>query len=289
MYGYVVPIKDKLSQADFCLYRSFYCGICKAIGRNYGQIPRFTTNYDMVFLSVLIFDATKHEVNFENKGCICNPFKKKTTVCGNDLLDKIVAANLILTYYKATDDVIDDGAKKKIARQFLKKSYKKAKSVLPEVDAIAERQYEKLRKLERENTVGVDRVADCFAVMLMQIAGVLLGDNAEDKLLKLCYNVGKFVYIIDALDDVAEDYKKKHYNPLLAETPEFKSRKQYIEDNRENLSFMLNSTANRAIECFNGMVFTGANDLLANVVRFGLRGKIEEIMGSEKKLPKPKI
>ena len=77
MFGYVVPVKDELSQADFGLYRAFYCGICKSIGKQFGQLPRFTTSYDMVFLSVLLHDHTKQEVTFANQGCISNRF----TVC----------------------------------------------------------------------------------------------------------------------------------------------------------------------------------------------------------------
>jgi len=63
MYGYVVPVKAELGQADFCLYRAFYCGICKSIGKQYGQMPRFTTSYDITFLSVLLHDVTKQRVH----------------------------------------------------------------------------------------------------------------------------------------------------------------------------------------------------------------------------------
>lgn len=289
MYGYVVPVKEQLAQADFCLYRSFYCGICKATGKLYGQLPRFTTNYDIVFLSVLLHDVSLQPVTFENKGCVCNPFKKKTTVCRNELLDRLVATNMILSYHKASDDVIDDGAKKKLARAMLKKSYKKAKSQEGEIDEIVKSEYERLRKFESENFVGVDRVADCFSMLLMRIAQNLLGGEVDEKLLKLCYNVGKFVYIIDALDDTTDDFKKKRYNPLIAQYGNFVNRKQFIEDNNIQLQFLISSTINRAIECYNNIIFTQASDLLGNIVRYGLRSKAEEVLKSEKKLPKPKI
>lgn len=289
MYGYVVPVKDKLNIADFTLYRAFYCGICKATGKLYGQLPRFTTNYDIVFLSVLLTDYCKHEVSFENKGCVCNPFKKKTTVCLNALLEKIVATNIILSYYKASDDVLDEGAKKRFARLMLKRAFKKAKAQMPKIDEIVGAQYARLRKMEVEKVNGIDRVADCFSVLLMDVARELLGGCEDEKLLRLCYNVGKFVYLVDALDDTTEDFKKGRYNPLITQMGNFINRKQFIADNLTDLKFMFSSCVNRAIECFNGMVFTGANDLLANVVRVGLRSKVEEIFASDKKLPKPKI
>lgn len=257
-------------------------------GKMFGQWPRFTTNYDMVFLSVLLHDYTKQEVAFKNTGCVCNP-KKKTVVCPNGLFDKIVATNIILAYKKADDDVIDGGGlKKKFARKTLKKHYRKAAQMLPEVDSAVNEQYEKLRELEKANASGVDRVADCFGVM-MQRVGELLISETEENLSKLLYNIGKFVYIADALDDVGEDFKKKRYNPLLTAFGGFKNRKQFIEDNKNDLTFMLASTVNRAIECFNRMTFTGASDLMKNIVHKGLRTKCEELLGSVKKLSPPKI
>ncbi len=109
----MVPVKAELGQADFCLYRAFYCGICKSTGKMFGQWPRFTTNYDMVFLSVLLHDYSKQQVTFSNERCVCNP-KKKTIVCRNELFDKIVATNILLSYNKAQDDVNDGGGIKSV-------------------------------------------------------------------------------------------------------------------------------------------------------------------------------
>ncbi len=288
MYGYVVPIKNELGQGDFGLYRAFYCGICKSTGKMFGQMPRFTTNYDMVFLSVLLHDYTKQEVRFSNEGCILSP-RKKTIVLGNCLFDKIVAANIILSYNKALDDVTDGGGvKKRAALRMLKKHYKSAAAMLPEIDAIVTEQYAKLREYEKQNFSGVDRVADCFADMLGRI-GAFLAQTQEENFVKLLYNVGKFVYLADAVDDLDDDFKKKRYNPLIARFGNYTSRKQFISDNRAELTFMLASAVNRAIECFNGMVFTGASDLLKNILYKGLRSKCDELLSSEKKLPAPKI
>lgn len=289
MYGYIVPIKSELSSADFCLYRAFYCGICKSTGKTFGQCPRFTTNYDMVFLSLLLHDTTAQEVSFSNEGCVCNPFKKKTVVCRNELFDRIVAANIILSYRKADDDVIDGGGiGKRAVRKALRRHYRKAKSLLPEVDEIVTRKYAELRKLEKENYSGVDRVADCFASMMRDLSRVIAPAISED-VGKLLYCVGKFVYLCDALDDVTEDFKKKRYNPLLSYFGNYKDRKQFIEDNREELTFMLYSTVNRATEYFNKTTINGAADLMQNIVYKGMRSKCEELLTSEKKLALPKI
>ena len=97
------------------------------------------------------------------------------------------------------------------------------------------------------------------------------------------------MYVADAIDDIDEDFKKKRYNPVLIEYSGYKNRKQFIDAHRRELTFLLASTVNRAIECFNKMTFTGASDLMRNIVHKGLRSKCEELLGSEKKLPPPKI
>ena len=290
MYGYVTPIKEQMNKADFLLYRAFYCGICKATGKLFGQLPRFTTNYDIVFLSVLLHDFTAEDVRFESKGCVCNPFKKKTTVCRNSLLDKIVCTNVIMAYYKSLDGVIDkEGFKARVAKSMLSRPYKKARRVLPQIDEIVRVEYERLHSFEQQSTAGLDRIADCFATMLEKIAAQLLGAKADDNILKLCYNVGKFVYLADALDDIDEDYKNKRYNPFLANFGAYEGRKEFIEKNKQELTFILSVTVNRAIECFNKITFTQSSDLLRNVLYKGLRGKVDELFSSTKKLPKPRL
>lgn len=290
MYGYVVPFKEKLAVNDFVLYRAFYCGLCKSTGRQFGQFPRFTTNYDMTFFSVFLHDCLTQEVVFNKEGCVCNPFKKKAIVAGNELLDKVAAVNIILSYYKAVDGVRDgEGAKMRIARRALKKPFKKAKDICPEIEEIVRRRYEQLFKMEKEGANGIDRVSDCFASLLRDVAAEVLGDKKDGFKLGVAYNVGKLVYLLDALDDVDEDFKKKRYNPLLAEFGGYKNRVQFIEDNRDELSFILNSACNRAISDFNNIAFTQSLNLMRNVLYFGLREKIKELLASKKKLPKPKI
>jgi hypothetical protein len=243
-----------------------------------------------VFLSVLLHDFTVQEVTFECKGCVCNPFRKKTTVCRNALLDELVAANIILAHYKARDGVLDgEGLKKRIAGRVLRRYYNKAKKDCPEIDAVAAAHYGRLYEMERQGVAGLDRVADCFARMLSDVAAKILRDKASDDILKLCYNVGKFVYLADALDDVDEDFKKKRYNPFLAVYGDYVSRRSFFEAHRDELTFALAVTVNRAIECFNRIAFTQSHDLLRNIIHKGMRSKVDQLFESTRKLPKPKL
>ena len=146
MFGYITPVKSELRPQDFVLYRAFYCGICVEIGKQFGALPRYTTTYDITFLSVLTHDITRQEVEFFEGRCIGNPFTKKVMVKRNDLLTRLASANILLSYYKICDDILDGGSiKGRIAKTAFSKAYKKAKEILPTVDKIIASRYEELR------------------------------------------------------------------------------------------------------------------------------------------------
>lgn len=348
MFGYVVPFKEKLQNQDFVLYRSYYCGMCKSIGKTYGQLPRFTTNYDMTFLASLIHDIVKQDLEFENKGCVLNVFRKKITVTKNDTMDKISATNIILSYHKALDGVIDkEGGKMKFAKGMLQSSYKKALELLPGVDAIVKKWYDSLRELEQQNCSSVDRVADCFASLLRDVADNLLeggkaisrekdlkainsvpmcvvkmlnfkandckycescdsGDKTEpikteitdkenevyyDNILSLFYNIGKFVYLADAIDDLTQDNKKGSYNPFVAKYGNFKDLQEFKQANKTEIDFILACTVNRVIESFNNISYRllTSREMCRNIIYYGLRDKCRQLMEATKKLPRQKV
>lgn len=289
MFGYVLPIKDKLKQQDFILYKSFYCGICKLTGVKYGQMPRFATNYDITFLSLFLHDINNQAVQFKVAPCISNPFAKRVTVDDNPLMEKLIATNIILSYYKLLDGIIDrEGIKYKAMRRAFEKPYKQAKALLPEVDVAVAEGYAKLREMETLGSDKIDEVADCFALILKRLADILTGAT-DANIGNMCYNIGKFVYLSDALDDIDEDFKKGRYNVLLKAFGNYKNRKQFINDNLDDLKFCLNTTINRVIECFNNLRFSQSYDLMQNIVYYGLREKAAEIIGSDKKLKPPKL
>ncbi len=288
MYGYVIPPKN-VTPAELGLFNAFYCGLCLTTGKLMGQKARFTVNYDMTFLNVLLHDLTSQDVKFELRACVAQPIKKKSVVADNPLSVKVAAANILLSYYKALDGVIDgEGLKYKLAKKSLEKAYEIAKKILPQADEIISGGYEKLRKFEDAATVGLDKVSDAFATIMKDVAQLLLGEKASENALRLIYNVGKFVYIADALDDVDEDYKAKRYNPFLA-LFHYETRAKFISENEEFLKFAFNSTINRIIECFNSLTFTQSYDLLKRVVYYGLREKTKELFSSKKKLAKPRV
>ena len=299
MYGYVLPSKETLTKNDHIMFQSLYCGICMSIKNAYGNLPRFTTNYDITVFGLIAIEAIKPEIGFEVKRCIAD-WRRKSVVKDNDFMRRLCAVNLLLTYYKATDDVIDSGGKKKLFRRIIRKPYQKAKLLMPEADKIISSGYGRLRRLELANCDQIDRVSDCFATLLEELIADFIkeprdsgaiDDITYSNMRRMCYNIGKFVYLADALDDIDKDVKKKNYNPFLAKYPDYErgKRAEFMSRHSDEISFYFNSTINRAIECSNALVFTQVNDLLRNIIYDGLRGKAKELLSAAKQLPPPKI
>lgn len=289
MYGYIVPKKSTLRASDFVLYRAFYCGMCCETGRRYGQLPRFTTNYDFAFLSALLHDYAQADVVIEEHGCVLNP-KRKAILQTNELLTRLAATNILLCYKKADDGVIDgDGIKYRAVRRLLKKPFRSAKRTCPLVYEAIEKAYKAQREVEKSKVASTDRAADPFAGLMRELPELILGSKTDDNLKGLCYNIGKFVYLADALDDVADDHKHKRYNPFLEVYGRFDGRREFIEEHRTDLEFCLNSICNRAERYFDSLRFTQSYSLLRNIVFDGMRDKADELLNSTKKLKNPRI
>ena len=289
MYGYVVPFKDTLRASDFVLYRSFYCGLCCQTGALYGNLPRFSTNYDFAFLSALLHDYSAADVVIEEHGCILNP-KKKAILQPNKLLERLSAANILLSYQKANDGVIDgDGVKYRVVRRALKGAFRAAKKAYPEIWEAVDKAYADQRKVEQSGVASIDRAADPFAALVRALPELILGVQTDDNLKGLCYNIGKFVYLADALDDIGDDYRHKRYNPFLAAYGGFTDRQSFIAAHKADLEFCFNTVCMRAAQCFNGMRFTQSYGLIRNIVFDGMPKKAAELLGSTKKLKPPRI
>ena len=51
------PAETRIVDEEFTRYKSIYCGICKQIGHDYGQLPRVGVNCDLTMLAVLLLSS----------------------------------------------------------------------------------------------------------------------------------------------------------------------------------------------------------------------------------------
>lgn len=279
MFGYVIPDKPNMFIKDFTLYRAFYCGLCKSIGKRCGQLMRLTTNYDMTFFSVFIHALTGTSTEISNEVCILNPVRKKSVIKSNPLMEKVVDANTILAHFKAVDDVADDNsAGKKLADSLvIKRHYKKACKRSPEAAEIIRQGFTELNRLEAERCENVDLIAHQFATVLKDLTKLLAGEDYSDAAGTLMYNLGRWVYFADAFDDADEDAKKKEFNAFLINY-EYKDRETFVKDKGEEAAFILNCCYKEIMNAFDSVKLKSYEGVITNIVWYGLREQTDRIL-----------
>lgn len=218
MFGYVRPVRDELKCKDFDLYRATYCGLCRTLRRRYGLLAPMFLNFDFTFLALLLSPEQERFAPCQGR-CYANPLCK-VSMCGQSQAMELAAdESIILAYWKLRDSVQDSGFVKglpsRVLSWLLRPAYKKAAVIRPQFDQSVVSCLAQLRELELECCPSIDRPADAFA-RLLQSAAPATGDTARDRPVSLLlYHLGRWIYLLDARDDLDEDKQAQSYNPLV--------------------------------------------------------------------------
>lgn len=290
MLGYISPEKAELKIKEYEIYSGYYCGICKSIGRRYGQIPRLALSYDSVFLALLFSSAydVKESATFER--CIVHPLKKRTIIGENIAIDYAADMFLILMYFKLKDDELDNNSfKSKFGLYFGNETFKKLEKLYPSKIEYVKFQLEELHKLEKEKCSSIDVVAEPFSKLSQAIFTIENDDvspfvyvKGRDKILKsIGYYLGKWLYLIDAIDDIEADIEKSNYNPLLLKF-EFDNTKESPSEFRirikERMEFNLLSYLSEISKAYDLLDSKKNNGILENIIYLGLLKKTENLL-----------
>ncbi len=288
MIGYVSPNLPYLYLKDLRLYNSAYCGLCKSIGATCGQVARFTLNYDVTFLSIVLHNLLGVDITVNEERCVTHWFKKRPIAKRDQLTDEIACVNVMIAYYNVQDDVIDQGKHKSVYK-LLKKGYKKAVKRFPEYEAIFKRNLDEVHELENLKSDSIDMVSDSSAKLLRDIVRQLLKDKSTEYTDAFSYNLGKWVYLVDALDDYDKDKKNGNFNVFLNAYGTFENKMAFISAKKAELEFIFSSVIHGIIDGIENIKFNFNDDLIRNVINRGLIVRTREIMeGKQCKKPSMK-
>lgn len=275
MFGYVRPRKDKLTEEQNAHYDAVYCGLCHAMGERYGFLSRFTLTYDFAFLAMLLAPQTGYPM-IEEKHCPAHPIcQKKGCVCF-DGLETAADESLILTWHKLRDDVRDnrffEGMPARLASWILRRAYRKAALRQPQFDESVRDGLAALNELEEMRSASLDRAADSFACIL-KAAVPRGGDMVRDRVLEqLLYHVGRWIYLVDAWDDLNEDRKQGNYNPL-----DLRFEKE-PEAHLDELRVTMTHSLKLAISAYQLAEFGDYGAIIENILYFGLPAVQEAVL-----------
>ena len=214
MFGYVRINKMDLTFREYENYKGYYCGLCKYLKENHGEISRIGLNYDITFLIVILSAIYKPKTNIFEEVCLVSPFKRKKKLI-NEITEYAASMNVLLTYYKLEDNLLDDkGVKDILAYNLYKSKLKIAHEKYPHKSKIIKEQMKLLNELEKNKEYNIDKVSNTFGELMGEIFAYKK-DKYEDDLRRIGFNIGKYIYILDAYEDLNEDYKKERYNPFM--------------------------------------------------------------------------
>lgn len=268
MFGYIRPFKPYMRYYEFEIYNSFYCGLCKDLGKNYGQIFRFMLSYDFAFLGILYNSYNMKCNTVEKRRCIAHPFKRRSCLSCAGNLDYTSAVAVISVYHKVRDEISDRGVIASLFFRFvckiMKKGYLRACEKLPCVAEKIEYYMKMQTKLEYEKCNSIDLVCEPTAQIMAAIAENI-SDNKEDRknLSGFAYHLGRFIYIADAYDDIERDLKNENYNPLLLKFNNISDAKKFALEN-------INMSLGQASEYYIKLNLTKFRDIMDNIIYLGL-------------------
>lgn len=216
MFGYVRPSVQDLPEGELDRFRTMYCGLCHTLSRRYGQAARFILNYDFTYLAILLSDRTAGK---ENAGrCYTSPIRKRPYLESTAAMELAADESVILAYWQLRDGVEDHawaaGLKYRAGARLLESAYRKAAAFRPAFDQAVRRQLQMLSALEKEKDPSMDKAADTFAVLLSSAAEGLEDPIRRRVLEQILYHLGRWVYLIDAADDLKKDAESGDYNPV---------------------------------------------------------------------------
>ena len=219
MFGYVRPLREELKCRDFDLYRATYCGLCRAMRRRYGWLAPMFLNYDFTFLALLLAPAEERFTPCRGR-CHANPLIKKPMCQTAPGLETAADESVVLTWWQLRDKAEDEGflpgLTARLLAILLKPSYRKAARRQPEFDRLVRECLEQLHRMEEEKIPSLDRPAHTFA-LLLQGAAPKTGEEGRDRAMEqMLYHLGRWIYLLDAQDDLEEDLAQGRYNPVAA-------------------------------------------------------------------------
>ena len=269
MFGYIGIIESELKVREAASYKSWYCGLCKCIKHHYGFFPTLFLQYDCAFLAMLFSGVMGEKVDAKRCHCLhkCHDPRRKYRT-ETPALRFAAAVNVLLSYYKCIDDWKDEhDILKGTAALLLRRALKLAGQDCPELLIQTERYYSNQAAMERDDG-RLDAVADPTGKYLESLVDMLpFPDREKPPLRWLLYNMGRWVYLVDAWDDREQDKKKGVFNPYLI-----------ADVHREEAAFALYASLEEAHKAFDILSVERDRGLMENILTLACPARTRKVL-----------
>lgn len=214
MFGYVIINREALSEAEFVRFRAHYCGLCHQLREQYGLSGCATLSYDLTFLQLLLTSLYEPKEDRRRELCLLHPLKKHECVL-SPVNQYAADMNIAMTWHKCRDNWADEKSLLSLGeRKLLDRAYRQVEARYPEKCAFFAQRIDELSEVEKNGDTRIDRPTNLTG----QLFGEMFAykdDLWSETLRSMGEALGRFVYLMDAYEDLPGDLKKHRYNPLI--------------------------------------------------------------------------
>ena len=263
MFGYICINDQELRRKDYDLYHSYYCGLCRALQNRYGRNAGLLLNYDMTFLAILLTGLYEPEETERTARCVVHPVSSHREMNGA-ALDYAADMTILLAYQKALDDWRDEHSRRaRVLAMLLYKDYCRLRREYPRQAKTLEKCVRELSAAEKAENDDPDYVAGLTGRFLAELF-VWKEDIWQEDLRQTGFYLGKFVYLMDAWDDMEKDRKKNNYNLMLC--LEKKAPETFAEEAKEMMVDVMSGCA----RAFERLPILERSEILRNILYSGV-------------------
>ena len=280
MFGYIYVNQKALSPPDRKTFQAYYCGLCQCLKKYYGIKGQMLLTYDMTFVVILLsglYELRYKKLEFR---CPMHPAKKKTSYV-NEASRYAASMNVLLSYYDLLDDWEDDRAvPKKVMSQAIHKDFQKVQRMYPRQAAAVERYVDGLHRYELIAEKNLDAIAGLTGEMLGEIF-VWKEDVWAEELRCMGFYMGKFIYLMDAYEDMEKDVRRNAYNPFVEALRENPFGKE--KDAETLCKLILTSMMSECARSFERLPVLQHAEIIRNALYSGVWAKYEMVHNKRQK------
>ena len=267
MFGYVVINEPDLKVREYKKYKGVYCGLC--------------LNNDMTFMALLHMSLYEGEWLGEERDYRCKLHPtKKMHIYENVHLEYASDMTMILSYYLARDHWKDDRQFTALFHYYaLRNKVRKLAKLYPRQHKAVKSYVRRLEAAERANEQKLDQLAGLTGQMLAEIFD-WKKDIWSDMLRNVGFSLGKFIYLMDAYEDLEKDIEKGNFNPLIP----YKDRDGFEDSVFGMLDLMMAECARG----FEQLPLEQDVEIMRNILYAGVWTKYIKVQNDKKKMEETK-
>lgn len=264
MFGYIKVYSPELKMREMDCYRGIYCGLCRTQGKCTGQCSRLTLSYDFAFMALVRTALDGEQIRLEYRRCPLHPAHRRPMACSNGAMRLTALSASLLAWHKLQDDCRDEARlsrkslRARLAMPCAASARRRALRHAPlpaaagadtphptadgtGLDSLISDAMHSLYELEAKAPPSVDEPAQLFGELLSRLLAYGLEGNTARIARTIGLHTGRWIYILDAAEDYADDIRHGRYNPFRCLLPA--APLSLPEENRESIRLALRAEA----------------------------------------------